>query len=132
MLVGLSVTISTIATFAALGPGTPDWCIAAVLAIFGWSTAMSLVVVSALAYIDMPDAQAGDATGLYTTAQQLSFSIGIVGGVAAAGIGAWVVGGDGHSPATYSVCFLLLAAVASLVLLLALRLRPDVGEELRR
>jgi EmrB/QacA subfamily drug resistance transporter len=132
MLVGLSVTISTIAAFAALGPGTPDWCIGAALAIFGWSTATSLVVIGAMAYIDMPDAQAGDATGLYTIAQQLSFSIGIVGGVAAAGIGAWVVGGDGHSPATYSVCFLLLATVASLALLLTVRLQPDIGEELRR
>jgi hypothetical protein len=43
-----------------------------------------------------------------------------------------VVGGDGHSPATYSVCFLLLATVASLALLLTVRLQPDIGEELRR
>jgi EmrB/QacA subfamily drug resistance transporter len=132
MLTGLSVSISTTLALAALGPQSPHWLIGALLATFGWSTTMSLVVISAMAYVEIPDERAGDATGLYTTLQQLSFSLGVVGGVAAAGVGGWLVGGDSHSVATYSAGFLIIAAASCWALMLALRLPSGVGEELRR
>jgi MFS family permease len=132
MLTGLLVSISTTLALAALGPQSPHWLIGALLATFGWSTTMSLVVISAMAYVEIPDERAGDATGLYTTLQQLSFSLGVVGGVAAAGVGGWLVGGDSHSLATYSAGFLIIAAATCWALLLALRLPSGVGEELRR
>jgi MFS family permease len=132
LMVGLAVTILALVAFSTLDARWPEWAIYAALAVFGWSSAMSLVVIGAMAYVDVPDTKAGDATGLYTTLQQLSFSVGIVGGVAAASAGTWMSGGDSHSLATYSIGFLLLAAAAAGTLLIALRLPRGIGEALRQ
>jgi EmrB/QacA subfamily drug resistance transporter len=131
MMIGLGITILALVVFAMLDGRSPQWAIYAGLALFGWSSAMALVVIGAMAYVDVPDAKAGDATGLYTTFQQLSFSVGIVGGVAAASAGAWMSSGDIHALASYSIGFLLLAATAGVTLLLAIRLPRGIGEALR-
>jgi EmrB/QacA subfamily drug resistance transporter len=110
-------------------PSTPLSLIMAVLLTGGLLRSMALTGVNAMAFSDVSDADASQATSIVVVAQRLSMAIGvaIAGGVldlSSASHGGTLEVADFH------IAFFIVGAISLLSLITFARLPRDVGEEL--
>jgi EmrB/QacA subfamily drug resistance transporter len=66
-----------IVLFATIGIGTPVWLIVAQSLVYGFFQSLQFTSMSTLVYADVSDADAGSASTIASTAQQLSMSFGV-------------------------------------------------------
>jgi len=72
------------------------------------------MIISAVAYVDVPAERLAAATGFYTTIQQLTLSLGVTAGVWTIGAMRWLRQSGPGDGATYHGSFLLLACLGAL------------------
>ena len=126
---------ATMVAAAFLRADTPLVLIAVVGVLNGVGRSVSLTCYSTIAFADTPPEQIRDANTLQATAQQLAVGLGVpIGAVAirAGGPLAGVLPGATSAADRYSVAFLLLALVALVATVAALRLQPDAGSAVTR
>lgn len=83
-----------------------------------------------MAYADIPRRRMSAATGLYSTAQQLSMTLGVSIGAAVLQASMALAGRARPVPADFTVALLTVAFCALLAAPVPLVLAPDAGEEL--
>jgi EmrB/QacA subfamily drug resistance transporter len=136
VLVASSVGLAcTMVATALLTQQTPVALIGFIALLSGVARSVGGTGYTTVAFTDIPERQMRDASTLQVTVQQLCLGLGVAVAAAAlrAGgpIGALFHGGAGPETA-YSIAFVLLAVIALLATVSALRLHPSAGEVLRR
>lgn len=124
------VAAALIAASALFRPGFPMLVIYAILLAGGFFRSLQFTAYNALAYADIPPRRMGDATSFYSTAQQVSLTLGVA--VAAASLEI-MVHLNGHATAMvadFSGAFLVVGVVAMMAALAGMRLPADAGSEL--
>jgi EmrB/QacA subfamily drug resistance transporter len=125
---------ATLVGMAFLSAGTPLALIAFVALLSGVARSVGLTGYTTLAFSDVPEEQLRDANTLQATNQQLASGLGVAAGallVRAGGSLADLFSGSPGEEAAYEVAFLLLAVVALIAAVGALRLPPEAGEAIR-
>jgi hypothetical protein len=109
---GASLVVLALLLTAQLDPGWPLPAFYAVLGIQAVTISIGMMVVSAVAYVDIAPGRMAQAAGLFTTIQQLTMSLGIT-------LGVWTISGmklfyaaDEHDGRIYSASLVILAALA--------------------
>jgi EmrB/QacA subfamily drug resistance transporter len=80
----------------------------------GLAVSVPLMMISAVAYVDIPPERLGAATGLYTTVQQLTLSLGVTAAVWAISLTRWMAHSGDADGRTYVGSMVLLAVLAGL------------------
>lgn len=131
-MAGAACVVATLVLLAIMGPALPRPLFAALLFAQGVSVSITLMIISAVAYVDVPPERLGAATGFYTTIQQLTLSLGVTAGVWAIGAMRWLRQSGPTDGPTYSGSFLLLTCLAALAVYATSRLSRDSLGALRR
>lgn len=115
--------------YALFRPSTPHWVMLAVLFTGGFFRSLLFTTLNTLSYADIPSAAMGRATGLASTAQQLTLSLGV--GFAALILHVGLVLRDGTALAAQDVtpAFLVVGLVSLASLPWFLRLDRSAGAE---
>ena len=130
-VIAAALVVLTVLATSSLGPDSPRPLFFALLLAQGFTVNVALVIIAAVAYVDIPPERLGAATGLYTTLQQLTLSLGVTAGVWAVGIMAWF----GHSDTdrfTYSGSLVILAGVAAAGVYATAKISRSSLESLRK
>ncbi|WP_163505775.1 MFS transporter [Fodinicola acaciae] len=122
--IALAATVVACAWFTA---DTPLVVIAAVALLSGVARSVGLTGYSTIAFSDTPPDDLRDANALSATAQQTAAGLGVAVAAVALQLGHLVAG-----PAAYAVAFVVLAAIALLAGVTAVRLHPTAGDAVRR
>jgi len=115
-----------IAAMALFTADTPYPAIVATLITGGFMRSLFFTSTNALTFADIDDDQAGQATAILASAQQISIALGVAcaGGLLEL---VTVVGGGGLDRSAFVVAFLVAGGVAMLSAVVFLRLPRDVG-----
>lgn len=126
-------TAGAAATMVAAGfftAATPLIVIAGISLLNGIGRSVSLTCYSTIGFSDVPPEQMPDANALQATAQQLSVGLGVTIGAVALRAGeplAKLLPGSYSVADEYTVAFILIAAVALLATIGAVRMHPEAG-----
>jgi EmrB/QacA subfamily drug resistance transporter len=127
---------ATMVTAGFLTAGTPLVLIAAVAMLSGFARSAGLTCYTSIAFSETPPAQMRDANTLQATAQQLCVGLGVPLGAVALRAGRPLArllpGAIATTDSPYTVAFVLLAAMALLATVGALRMHPDAGSAVTR
>jgi EmrB/QacA subfamily drug resistance transporter len=129
---GAICVVLTLLLLSILGATLSRSLFAALLLAQGVSVSIALMIISAVAYVDIPSPRLGAATGLYTTAQQLTLSLGVTAGVWAIGTMRWLRHSGSSDSLTYSGSLMLLACLAGFSVYATSRLSRESLGALRR
>ena len=112
---------------------TPVFLIAALLFLSGVTRSMQFTAMSTLAFADVPQERMSGASSLASTAQQLTFGLGLALGAALLRIADQVQGNQPGtlSPTTFKIVFVVIAVISLVSALNALRLPVDAGDTVR-
>ncbi|MFN0192557.1 MAG: MFS transporter, partial [Aestuariivirga sp.] len=117
----------TMAVYALLWPGTPYFLIVGVLLAGGFLRSLQFTSMNAMAYSDIDTAGMSRAASLYTVAQHLSLSVGVMAAASALdGSMAWR-GGEVLAFGDFAAAFLVVSAVAALSLFQFVGLSQGAG-----
>ena len=108
----------------------PDWPIAAitfVLALSGFFTSFQFTGYNAIAYADVENHRMSTATSFYATFQQLTLSLGICTAATVLQIGTLLSGTEKPSLTSFSVAFLVVAAISASAVICNWSLASDAG-----
>lgn len=119
---------ATVLACAFLTAATPPVVIALVALLSGVARSVGLTGYSTIAFSDTPPQELRDANTLSATAQQTAAGLGVAVATVALHVGGALTSGTG----AYAVAFSVLAALAALAGLTAVRLPPTAGDALRR
>lgn len=131
-LAGAGCVVLALCATATLHAGLPHRWFLLILFLQGLSTAIPLMLISAVAYVDIPAERLSAATGFYTTIQQVTLSLGVTAGVWAVAAMRWTTNSTPHDDLTYRGGLLMLAAFAVVALLAARKISPAALGALRR
>ena len=135
LLVNGTVNAFIIFGCALLGPTTPIPVIVALLFASGLTRSMQYSALNTLAFADVPEGWMSGANTLFNMTQQLSMAMGIaLGAVALRIAGLWGPrAASGTIPmGNFHAAFLIIGAVAVLVVLDTMGLDPSAGDSVRR
>jgi EmrB/QacA subfamily drug resistance transporter len=125
MLGAVLASALTVAGNGTLQPGTPALAIMLLLFVGGMMRSLFFTAVNALAYADVEEDRAGQATSLVSAAQQVAVAIGVA---LAGGLLDMLSRDDGSVPVSaFHAAFWVLAAISAAAALAFLRLPPDAG-----
>ena len=125
---------ATVATSGTLTVSTPLALIVAVVVLSGIARSVGFTGYLTMAFGDVPESQMRDANTLQATAQQLSTGLGVATAAVflrAGGPLGDLLPGTATAQTAYTVAFFLLAAVALVATLGALRLHAGAGDVVR-
>ncbi len=125
-----AISVVTIALCAGFRPVWPLAGIYAVLLAGGFFRSLQFTGYNSIAFADIPSTKMSAATSFYSTAQQLSLTVGIAAGAAALEISAKLLAHAEPSLGDYSAAFLTVAAVSAVSVPVSMRLAGDAGAEL--
>lgn len=114
-MVGAALVVVALLLTSLLGPDLPASVFGVALLVQGAMISAPLMVLSAVAYVDIPPDRLGAATGLFTMIQQLSLSLGVTTGVWAISVMQRFALGGADS-LTYSGSHVILAGLAALAI----------------
>ncbi|MEF2074188.1 MFS transporter [Consotaella aegiceratis] len=129
-LIGTAVLTGVLtAALALLHPGVPVATVLVLLLAGGFFRSLFFTSVNVLAFADVPNANAGDATAMLAAGQQMSIALGVAfaGFVLEAGI--YVTGTAEPTIAVYSIAFALVGLISALSALSYWPLAADAGAE---
>jgi len=121
------VSVATLAACALFRPGTPWWAMHGVLIAGGFFRSLQFTSFNTIAFADIRQHRMADATGFYSTMQQVSLTLGVV---TAAAVLEASMGAAGHATpraGDFSVSFLAVSAVMALSVPVVARLPRDAG-----
>jgi EmrB/QacA subfamily drug resistance transporter len=123
-LIGLSI-----AGFALVGPGTPDWRIALQAALLGFASSLQYTSMNTLVYADVAPESTGMASTILSSVQQLAISFGVAVGSLLAAL--FVPDRLNASPAELlhglRLAFIILGGLTALSALIFRQLKPSDG-----
>jgi len=133
MIANGTLNFVAIMACASLTPQTPVALIAALLFLSGVTRSMQFTAMSTLAFADVPRDRMSGASSLASTAQQLTFGLGLALGAALLRIADQVQGNQPGtlSPTTFKIAFIAIAVISLISALNALRLPADAGDTVR-
>ena len=105
-------------------------CIYAVLLAGGFFRSLQFTGFNSIAFADIPAGRMSAATSFYSTAQQLSITMGVAAGAAALQMSATFFGYPEPLLVDYSAAFLVVAVLAAASVPVSMRLAEDAGAEL--
>jgi MFS family permease len=116
MLWSIAYQAAMLLLVSTLRPSLPTPLFYLVIGLQGLGSALSLMVISAVAYVDIPPGRAAAATGFYTAVQQLTFTIGVTAAVWTISLMRWLFHATPSDNATYvgSLAILSLCALGAL------------------
>ncbi|MCU0985726.1 MAG: MFS transporter [Acetobacteraceae bacterium] len=120
-------SVITLAACAAFRPATPWWMLHGVLITGGFFRSLQFTAFNTIAFGDIRQHRMADATGFYSTMQQVSLTLGVV--TAAAVLEASMVLGGRAAPGTgdFSAGFLVVSLAMALSVPVVARLPRDAG-----
>ncbi len=124
---GLLASIS-ISAMGLLSSATPYLIAVALLFAGGFLRSLQFTALNAMAYSDVDHAQASYATSLYTVAQQLSLSMGVVLAAFVLEAAQWSRAEETLTPMDFTIAFFVVAAVSTASVLQFAALSPKAGE----
>lgn len=122
------LSAASIGAMGLLAASWPVWAMHLMLAVGGFFRSLQFTAFNTVAFADIRRHRMADATGFYSTAQQVSLTLGVV---AAAGALEAAMGVAGHARPTagdFSAAFFAVTAVAVLAVPVCLRLPADAGD----
>jgi EmrB/QacA subfamily drug resistance transporter len=131
VLVGNTVLLGgTIAAFGLVHPGAPVPAILGLSFLQGFFSSLQFTSMNSLAFADVPDDDASQASSIFSTAQQLSLSFGVAISSLVVAFWLWAHGlaGDLVVPRALHDAFFTLGALTILSATLFALLHPDDGE----
>ena len=108
----------------------PKWSFALLILGLGILTTLPMIVISAMAYVDLDEKDMGAGTSLYTIVQQLALSGGVTWAVLVLGAVHLLGGYSQYDQFAYLLGELGVAALAFTAATVAARLPPQIGEAL--
>jgi len=135
LLIGSTVCVSlSYVTYANFGATTPHLAIFAATVAGGLVMSMVMVSLQTLAYTEIPKSLMGHSTAMSAIVQQMSFSLGVVIAVEMLRVSVWLRGGQASALAAsdFPLAFYAFAFAVPFAILFLVRLRPNVGAELRQ
>jgi EmrB/QacA subfamily drug resistance transporter len=120
-------SVATLAACAAFRPETPWWLLLGVLIAGGFFRSLQFTAFNTIAFADIRQHRMADATGFYSTMQQVSLTLGVV---TAAGVLEAAMGWAGRSSpvtADFAAGFLAVSAAMALSVPVVARLPRDAG-----
>jgi EmrB/QacA subfamily drug resistance transporter len=130
LVVNGALSVATIALCAGLRPSWPLTCIYAVLLAGGFFRSLQFTGFNSIAFADIPAGRMSAATSFYSTAQQLSITMGVAAGATALQMSATLLGHRQPLLVDYSAAFLAVAVLAAASVPVSTRLAEDAGAEL--
>jgi EmrB/QacA subfamily drug resistance transporter len=130
-LLGTAALVVALLLTACLRPALPLALFYVILFVQGLMVSVPLMMISAAAYVDIPPERIGGATGLYTTVQQVTLSLGVTAGVWTIAAMRWLAHTTPSEGRTYEGGFIMLAGLALLALLGARKFDADSLAALR-
>lgn len=124
------ISVITIGLCAAFRPSWPLAGIYAVLLAGGFFRSLQFTGYNSIAFADIPPGRMSAATSFYSTAQQLSLTVGVAAGAAGLEISSELLRHARPLLIDYSAAFLAVAAVAAISVPISTRLAADAGAEL--
>ena len=115
---------------AAFRPSWPAAAMYVVLLVGGFFRSLQFTAYNTLAYAETQRAEMSAATGLYSTAQQLSLTIGISIGAASLQLVMTLSGHASPGAGDFTFAFLVIAVLALLASPMSLRMPRAVGEDM--
>ncbi|HUA77256.1 MAG TPA: MFS transporter, partial [Acetobacteraceae bacterium] len=125
-----ALSVTTIALCAGFRPSWPLACIYAVLLAGGFVRSLQFTGFNTIAFADIPPSKMSSATSFYSTAQQLSMTLGVAAGATALEMSAMLLGHPEPLLVDYSAAFLTVALAAAISVPVSMRLAEDAGDEL--
>jgi MFS family permease len=124
---GLLASVS-IAAMGLLSSATPYLIAIALLFVGGFLRSLQFTALNAMAYSDIDHVQASYATSLYTVAQQLSLSMGVVLAAFVLESAQWYRAEETLTPMDFTIAFIAVAAVSTSAVWQFLALSAKAGE----
>lgn len=116
---------------ATLRQGWPLPVFHLLLLLQGMTLSIGLLVLSPVAYVDIPAERLAAATSFYTTTTQLSLSLGVVSGVWAIGLMRFMLPAGEHDPHVYMGAIAILALIATWAALIGRQVDREAMGSLR-
>nr|WP_255618139.1 MFS transporter [Aurantimonas sp. VKM B-3413] len=110
-------------------PDTPVPLVLAMLLVGGFFRSMFFTSINALAFADVPNKRAGDATAMLAAVQQVSVAMGVALAGAVLEVAMTLGGRADVGVADFSVAFFVVGAVMTTATFVFLRLQADAGDE---
>lgn len=124
---------ATCCFLAMVGAQWPLWILVVTMLLLGMSQALQFTGYNTIAYADMPTERMSAATSFYSTAQQMSLSLGIcvsAGVLSLSRMAFSPAGAADATAATFSAAFMTMGVLAAPASLLLARLSPRAGAEI--
>jgi EmrB/QacA subfamily drug resistance transporter len=123
---GVLASVS-IAVMGFLSASTPYVLAVALLFVGGFLRSLQFTALNAMAYSDIDHAQTSHATSLYTVAQQLSLSLGVVLAAFVLEAAQWLRAEDTLTPADFTIAFTVVALCSLAAVFQYAALSPQAG-----
>ncbi|WP_439577467.1 MDR family MFS transporter [Elioraea sp.] len=123
-----ALSAASIGAMGLMGAAWPVWAMHLMLAVGGFFRSLQFTAFNTVAFADIRRHRTADATGFYSTAQQVSLTLGVV---AAAGALETAMRVSGHAvpgAGDFSAAFFAVTLVAVLAVPVCLRLPADAGD----
>jgi hypothetical protein len=131
MLIGNGIaSVVTLAACAAFRPGTPWWLLHGVLIAGGFFRSLQFTAFNTIAFADIRQHRMADATGFYSTMQQVSLTLGVVTSAAVLEASMGWAGRAGPVTADFAAGFLAVSVAMALSVPVVARLPRDAGSVL--
>jgi hypothetical protein len=102
-----------------------------VLLFQGLSLSTALMVIAPATYVDLGPERMASATNVYTTAQQVTMSLGVIAGVWTITAMRWLTDATAQDNRGYSASMLTLAMFGVLAMFVARKIKAEAMESLR-
>lgn len=128
LLVNGLLASASISVMGLLSSATPYLLAISLLFVGGFLRSLQFTAVNAMAYSDVDHVQVSYATSLYTVAQQLSLSMGVVLAAFVLESAQWFRAEDTLMPMDFTVAFFVVAVCSMFSVLQFIALSPKAGE----
>lgn len=124
------VSTLTLAACALFRPDTPWWMLHGVLIAGGFVRSLQFTSFNTIAFADIRQHRMADATGFYSTMQQVSLTLGVVAAAATLEASMHLAGRTTPAIADFSTGFLVVSAAMAASVPVVARLKSDAGSVL--
>jgi EmrB/QacA subfamily drug resistance transporter len=121
------LSVATLAACALFRPDTPWWLLHGVLVTGGFFRSLQFTSFNTIAFADIRQHRMADATGFYSTMQQVSLTLGVVTAAAVLEASMHVGGRAAPAPVDFATGFAIVAVVMALSVPVVARLPKDAG-----
>lgn len=122
------LSAASIGAMGLLGAAWPVWAMHLMLAVGGFFRSLQFTAFNTVAFADIRRHRTADATGFYSTVQQVSLTLGVVAAAGALEAAMGVAGRAAPAAGDFSAAFFAVTLVAVLAVPVCVRLPADAGD----